>query len=104
VIQATQNPWNPKGLGACENVVWVVSGMDRGQVLDAVDTLINHYEEVRYAYAGVIINGQISKVPVHIHVSKWPSWIGMGIVIALLITLIIFLIRRRKRLRASETR
>jgi hypothetical protein len=104
VIQATQNPWNPKGLGACENVVWVVSGIDRGQVLDAVDTLINHYEDVPYAYAGVIINGQISKVPVHIHVSKWPSWIGMGIVVALLIILIIFLIWRRKRLRASETR
>ncbi|GAI85551.1 unnamed protein product, partial [marine sediment metagenome] len=36
LIQATQNPWNPKGIGACENVVWLVSGTDEAGVKDAI--------------------------------------------------------------------
>lgn len=101
VIQATQNPWNPEGLGACENVVWMISGTDRAQTLNAVDVLINRYEEFRYACAAVTSGGEVVRVPVPAHISKWPSWIGIGIVVALLITLIILLVRRRKRLRAN---
>lgn len=63
LIQATQNPWNPKGTGACENVVWMIAGVDKAAVKDAANTLINSYEELRYACAAAIINGQIIKVP-----------------------------------------
>ena len=63
LIQATQNPWNPKGIGACENVVWTVSGTNESQVRNAIDILTNRCEEFRYAYAAVIIAGKVVKVP-----------------------------------------
>jgi hypothetical protein len=65
LIQATQNLWNPKGIGCCENVVWMVSGTDEAGVKVAVDTLINHYTgtEFQYAFAVVIANGDVIKVP-----------------------------------------
>lgn len=63
LIQATQNPWNPKGIGACENVVWMISGTDKAAVKDAANTLLIGYEELRYAYAAVIIDGEVIKVP-----------------------------------------
>jgi hypothetical protein len=63
LIQATQNPWNPKGIGACENVIWVVSGTNNAAVEDAAGALINHYEKFRYACAAVIIDGEVIKVP-----------------------------------------
>lgn len=65
LIQATQSLWNPKGIGCCENVVWMVSGTDEAGVKNAVDALINHYTdtEFQYAFAVVIANGEIIKVP-----------------------------------------
>ena len=63
LIQATQNPWNPKGIGACENVVWLVSGTDEAGVKDAIHALVNRYTEFQYAYATVVANGEIIKVP-----------------------------------------
>ena len=63
LIQATQNPWNPKGIGACENVVWMVSGTDTAGVKNAIDALINHHSKFQYAYAMVITDGKIIKVP-----------------------------------------
>ena len=63
LIQATQNPWNPKGIGTCENVVWMVSGTDEAGVKSAIDTLINHYTEFQYACAVVVVGGEIIKVP-----------------------------------------
>jgi len=63
LIQATQNPWNPKGIGACESVVWLVSGTDEAGVKGAIDSLLNHYTEFQYAYAVVVVNGEIIKVP-----------------------------------------
>lgn len=63
VIQATQSPWNPKGIGASENVVWMVSGTDEAGVRSAVDALINRHDEFRYAFAIVVANGEIIKVP-----------------------------------------
>lgn len=63
VIQATQNPWNPKGIGACENVVWLISGTDEAGVESAIDTLINHHSEFQYAFAVVVADGEIIKVP-----------------------------------------
>ncbi len=63
LIQATQNPWNPDGIGACENVVWMVSGVDAQGVKNAVEVMVNHYSEIRYACAVVIVEGEISKIP-----------------------------------------
>lgn len=63
VIQATQNPWNPKGIGACENVVWMLSGLDETGVRAAIDALINHYNDFEYAYAVVVANEEVIKVP-----------------------------------------
>ncbi len=63
LIQATQNPWNPKGIGACENVVWLVSGTDEVGVENALDALINHHGEFQYAGAVVVADGKIIKVP-----------------------------------------
>jgi len=62
-IQATQNPWNPKGIGACENVVWMVSGVGQSQVHNAVDILTHHYEKFRYACSSAIIGDKVIKVP-----------------------------------------
>jgi len=63
LIQATQSIWNPKGTGACENVVWMVSGLDEAGVRAAADTLTDNYNEFRYACAVVIAGGEILRVP-----------------------------------------
>ena len=63
MIQATQNPWNPSGIGVCENVVWIVSGIDEDGVNSAAEALIDHRDQLRYAYAVVIDHGEILKVP-----------------------------------------
>ena len=63
LIQATQNPWNPDGIGACENVVWMVSGVDAQGVKTAIEVLVNHYSEIQYGCAAVIAEGGISKIP-----------------------------------------
>ena len=63
VIQATQSPWNPDGVGACENVVWMVLGTDETGVKSAADALINRHDEFKYAYAIIVANGEIIKVP-----------------------------------------
>ena len=64
LIQATQNPWNPDGIGACENVVWIVSGVDAQGVKSAVEALVNHNKEIKYACAAVIAEGEIYNVTV----------------------------------------
>jgi hypothetical protein len=62
-IQATQSIWNPKGVGAGENVVWVVSGLDESGVRAAVDILINHPDDYKYACAVVVTKGETLRVP-----------------------------------------
>jgi hypothetical protein len=62
-IQATQSLWNPKGIGVCENVVWMVSGSDERGVKQAVDALINQYEDFAWACAMVTVNGVLYRVP-----------------------------------------
>jgi len=63
LIQATQSIWNPDGVGACENVVWMVSGTDDTGVEAAVEVLINSSDAFEYACAIIILNGEIVKVP-----------------------------------------
>lgn len=63
LIQATQNPWNPKGIGACENVVWLVSGTDEAGVKNALDALIDQHNKIQYTGAVVVVDGKIIRVP-----------------------------------------
>jgi hypothetical protein len=63
IIQATQSPWNPKGTGACENVVWMISGTDEAGVEDAVEALVNRSDELQHTFAVVLADGEIIKVP-----------------------------------------
>ncbi|MCK4387976.1 MAG: DUF4430 domain-containing protein [Dehalococcoidia bacterium] len=63
LIQATQNPWNPRGISACENVVWMVSGTNESQVQNAIAILASHHEEFHYACAAVIVGDEVIKVP-----------------------------------------
>jgi hypothetical protein len=63
LIQATQNPWNPKGVGACENVVWLVSGTDEVGVENALDALLDQHNKMQYTAAVVVVDDKIIKVP-----------------------------------------
>jgi hypothetical protein len=63
LIQATQNPWNPNGIGACENVAWMVTGTDESGVRSAIETLLKHHDQLQHAFAVVIANGEIIKIP-----------------------------------------
>jgi hypothetical protein len=63
LIQATQNPWNPMGIGACQNVVWVVTGTDEVAVKEAAAVLAADHVKLRYAHAVLIVNKTIIKVP-----------------------------------------
>ena len=63
VIQVTQSPWNPKGVGACENIVCVVSGPDESGVKAAASALVNCYNDFKYAYALVVVGEELIRVP-----------------------------------------
>ncbi len=63
LIQATQNPWNSKGIGACENVVWMISGTNEAGVKSAANALINQYPDFQYAFAAIVIQGDVTKIP-----------------------------------------
>jgi len=61
VIQAAQNVWNPKGDWACENVIWVVWGLDSEGVKSAVNAILQ--ENFRYAFSILILNGTVVREP-----------------------------------------
>ena len=63
LIQATQNPWNPRGTGVCENVVWIISGTDTEGILAAANVLYNTPDEIHNACACIINNGEVMKIP-----------------------------------------
>jgi hypothetical protein len=63
VIQATQNPWKAKGIGVCENIVWIVSGSDKAGVKEAVNILVSRDNDFKYAYGVVIVAGEVIRVP-----------------------------------------
>ncbi len=63
LIQATQNPWHPKGIGTGESVVWMVSGSDEAGVRNAADALLNGYAGMQYAYAVAVAGGRVIRVP-----------------------------------------
>jgi len=63
LIQATQNPWNPKGVGSGESVVFMVTGSDAEGIKSAVQALINNSDGLRNAYAVLVNNNEIIKIP-----------------------------------------
>jgi hypothetical protein len=63
VIQATQNPWNPKGTGVCENVAVMLAGTDEAGVRGAAGVLADNPDLLRLAFAAVVIDGAIIRVP-----------------------------------------
>ena len=63
VIQATQNPWNAKGIGVCENIVWIVSGSDAAGVKEAVNIMVSSDNDFKYAFGVVITAGEVVRVP-----------------------------------------
>ena len=62
VIVAVNNPWNPKGTAANENMVMVVAGTTAEEVEGGVNVLLNP-DEIRYRYACVVVNGEVIPVP-----------------------------------------
>jgi hypothetical protein len=62
-IQATQNPWNPDGIGAGENVVWLITGTDIAGVQSAANSLINRCAELKYACAAIVAGSEIVRLP-----------------------------------------
>jgi hypothetical protein len=63
LIQATQNPWNPRGIGSGENVVWMVTGVDVNGVRSAAEMLTNNNDEMCHAFAVVISDQTVVKIP-----------------------------------------
>ena len=63
LIQATQNPWNPRGTGVCENVVWILSGTDTEGIRSAIELLCNNPDKIHNACACIVKNGEVIKIP-----------------------------------------
>jgi hypothetical protein len=63
LVQATQNPWSPRGVGGGESIVFMVSGADNDGVSNAANMLINNSDQLRYAYAILVNNSDIIKIP-----------------------------------------
>ena len=63
VIFATKNHWNPKGNWNSENVVWVISGVTNENVTEAVEILVNNYNDIKNYASLVTFDETIYKVP-----------------------------------------
>ncbi|MCK9358039.1 MAG: hypothetical protein M0R22_12985, partial [Dehalococcoidia bacterium] len=63
IVTATQSPWNPKGTGACENVVVVVSGCDAAGVRAAARALVDSHEQF-LTWCGAVVDADGNMLPV----------------------------------------
>jgi hypothetical protein len=63
LIQATQNPWSPGGVGSGEGIVFLVTGTDDNGIRSAANALIDNSDGLRYAYAVLVNNNEIIKIP-----------------------------------------
>ncbi|MEA3254245.1 MAG: hypothetical protein U9Q22_00235, partial [Candidatus Altiarchaeota archaeon] len=63
VILATQNPWNPEGTGAFENVVWIITGTDEEEIEYAAAILSGEHELLRNYFGVFIHNEEVISVP-----------------------------------------
>jgi hypothetical protein len=66
-IQATQNPWNPDGIGADENVAWLVTGTDTSGIKAAAACLAGNSTALRNSYSVIIVRSgdrdQVIRLP-----------------------------------------
>jgi hypothetical protein len=63
VIQATQNPWNPDGIGAGQTTVWMVSGCDEVGLQAALEALLNPSAGWGMSYGVIVQKDNILKLP-----------------------------------------
>jgi len=63
LIQATQNPWHPEGVGSGESVVFIVTGTDSNGIKNAAEVLVNNIDGLRYAFAVLVDNKELIKIP-----------------------------------------
>jgi hypothetical protein len=64
VIQAMQNPWNPKGNYSCESTVWAVTGLDDKGVNLAAGVLIDQPEKLKNTFAVVVGEDELIRAPI----------------------------------------
>jgi len=63
IILAMQNPFNPKGTGACENVCWVVSGAGQEGISSAVDVISTTPDSLKYLAGAIVHHGTLFPLP-----------------------------------------
>jgi len=63
LIQATQNPWSPGGVGSGESAVFTVTGTDENGIRSAWAALLNNSDGLANAYAVLVNNNEIIKIP-----------------------------------------
>jgi hypothetical protein len=63
LIQATQNPWSPGGVGSGESIVFMVTGSDENGIKSAAGALIDNSGGLANAYAVLVNNSDIIKIP-----------------------------------------
>ena len=63
LIVATQNPWNPRGVGAFENVVWIISGTDEKEIKHAAAILSDRHKSLRNYFGAFIHDEEIISLP-----------------------------------------
>lgn len=62
-IEATQNPWNPAGTAAGQNVLWIITGTDNDAVKNAVSALTTGFDDIKYSFAVALTGTDIIKIP-----------------------------------------
>ena len=63
LLQPLQNPWNPSGTGACENVALLISGTDVAGVRAAVAALVDEHGGMATWCGAVVGETAISPLP-----------------------------------------
>lgn len=67
VLQALQSPWNPSGVGACQNVVLLVSGTDDDGVRAAAAALVEYADDMMTWCGALVLDGGTEIIPVPAH-------------------------------------
>ena len=63
VIMAMQNPYNPRGTLACENVLWLITGTGFASIQACIDVLINEPYQLKYNAGILVENNQVRSLP-----------------------------------------
>jgi hypothetical protein len=63
IIEATQNPWNPSGTAAGQNVLWIITGTNDEMVKNTISVLTTGFDNIRYSFAVALRGTDIVKIP-----------------------------------------